>query len=129
MSIIDTLTTDRTQAGYYNITDLNRVGEAMSYVVARLWECGYGIEISPRTNWAWTDLFGVTAANSLLVDLRKIRATMTALPTTPSVPTGERPFNAQEANDIERILAACDDALDRMAKSWFYPSEIYGGEV
>ena len=30
MSIIDTLITNRTQAGHYDITDLNRVGEAIS---------------------------------------------------------------------------------------------------
>ena len=32
MSIIDTLITDRTRGDYYNITDLNRVGQAMRYV-------------------------------------------------------------------------------------------------
>ena len=43
MSIIDTLITNRTRGDYYNITDLNRVGQAMRYVAARLRACGFDV--------------------------------------------------------------------------------------
>ena len=55
MSIIDTLITDRTRSDYYNITDLNRVGQAMRYVAARLRACGFDVVVTPRTDWVWTD--------------------------------------------------------------------------
>ncbi len=51
MSIIDTLITDRTRSDYYNITDLNRVGQAMRYVAARLRACGFDVVVTPRTDW------------------------------------------------------------------------------
>ena len=55
MSIIDTLITNRTRGDYYNITDLNRVGQAMRYVAARLRACGFDVVVTPRTDWVWTD--------------------------------------------------------------------------
>lgn len=129
MSIIDTLITDRTKAGHYDVTDLNRVGEAMYYIADRLRACGWYIEVSPRTDWVWTDRATPAAAKRYLNDLRKIRNAMVHLPTTPNVPDGARPFNAQEANDIEKILVDVDDALGRLLLSPFYSGEIYSGEV
>lgn len=114
MSIIDTLITDRTQAGHYDITDLNRVGEAMYYIADRLRSCGLDIEVSPRTDWVWTDRATPAAAKRYLNNLRKIRKALVLFTTTPEVPTGARPFNAQEANDIERILADVDWLIDQM---------------
>lgn len=56
MSIIDTLVTDRTQAdvssgnakGTYNAADLNRVSEAMEYLLGLLWEHGYSVPAYQR---------------------------------------------------------------------------------
>lgn len=129
MSIIDTLITDRTQAGHYDVTDLNRVGEAMYYIADRLRACGWYIEVNPRTDWVWTDRATPAAAKRYLNDLRKIRNAMVHFPTTPNVPDGARPYNAQEANDIEKILVDVDDALGRLLLSPFYSGEIYSGEV
>ena len=129
MSIIDTLITDRTQAGHYDITDLNRVGEAMYYIADRLRSCGWDIEVSPRTDWVWTDRATPAAAKRYLNNLRKIRKALVLFATTPEVPTGARPFNAQEANDIEKILVDVEDMVERTMDSWYYCGELYAGEV
>ena len=112
MSIIDTLITDRTRAGHYDITDLNRVGGAMYYIADRLRSCGWDIEVSPRTDWVWT-----------------LRPALGLFATTPEVPTGARPFDAQEANDIEKILVDVEDMVERTMASWYYCGDLYAGEV
>lgn len=66
MSIIDTLITNRTRGDYYNITDLNRVGQAMRYVAARLRACGFDVVVTPRTDWVWTDRATPAAAKRYL---------------------------------------------------------------
>ena len=129
MSIIDTLITDRTRAGHYDITDLNRVGEAMYYIAGRLRSCGWDIEVSPRTDWVWTDQATPAAAQRYLNNLRKIRKALVLFATTPEVPTGDRPFNAQEANDIEKILVDVEDMVERTMASWYYCGDLYAGEV
>lgn len=129
MSIIDTLITDRTRAGHYDITDLNRVGEAMYYIADRLRSCGWGIEVSPRTDWVWTDRATPAAAKRYLNNLRKIRKALVLFATTPEVPTGARPFDAQEANDIEKILVDVEDMVERTMASWYYCGDLYAGEV
>lgn len=129
MSIIDTLITDRTRAGHYDITDLNRVGEAMYYIADRLRSCGWDIGVNPRTDWVWTDRATPAAAKRYLNNLRKIRKALVLFATTPEVPTGARPFNAQEANDIEKILVDVEDMVERTMASWYYCGDLYAGEV
>lgn len=129
MSIIDTLITDRARADYYDITDLNRVGEAMYYIADRLRSCGWDIEVSPRTDWVWTDRATPAAAKRYLNNLRKIRKALVLFVTTPEVPTGARPFNAQEANDIEKILVDVEDMVEHTMASWYYCGDLYAGEV
>ena len=117
MSIIDTLITDRTQADHYEITDLNRVAEAMRYIADQLQACGFSIKVNSRTDWAWDDLPTPAAAKVYLSDLCEIRIALTLFSTTPNVPNGVRPFNAQEANDIERILTDVYAQIQIMKKT------------
>lgn len=128
MSILDTLITDRT-GGFYGIEDLNRVGEAMQYVAARLRSCGWDVKVSPRTAWVWTDNMTPTEAQRYLSNLRKIRTVLALFKTTPQLPEGARPFNVQEANDIEKILLDVEDMVQRTIASYFYSGDLYAGEV
>lgn len=128
MSIIDMLITNRT-GGHYGAEDLNRVGNAMYYVADRLNSFGFAITVNPRTNWAATDKVTVSEANLYLENLRKLRAALAMLPTTPNAPNGVRPFDVQDANDIEKILVDVEDSLNRMELSFMYSGEIYAGEV
>ena len=129
MSIIDTLITDRTRGDYYNITDLNRVGQAMRYVAARLRACGFDVVVTPRTDWVWTDRATPAAAKRYLNNLRKIRKALVLFVGTPDVPDGKRPFTAEEANDIEKILIDVEDMVQRTMWCWYFCGDLYAGEV
>lgn len=129
MSIIDTLITDRTRGDYYNITDLNRVGQAMRYVAARLRACGFDVVVTPRTDWVWTDRATPAAAKRYLNNLRKIRKALVLFVNTPNVPSGKRPFTAAEANDIEKILIDAEDMVQRTMQCWYFCGDLYAGEV
>lgn len=129
MSIIDTLITDRTRGDYYNITDLNRVGQAMRYVAARLRACGFDVVVTPRTDWGWTDRATPAAAKRYLNNLRKIRKAIVLFVGTPDVPDGKRPFTAEEANDIEKILIDAEDMVQRTMQCWYFCGDLYAGEV
>ena len=129
MSIIDTLITNRTRSDYYNITDLNRVGQAMQYVAARLRACGFDVVVTPRTGWVWTDRATPAAAKRYLNNLRKIRKALVLFVNTPDVPSGKRPFTAEEANDIEKILIDVEDMVQRTMQCWYFCGDLYAGEV
>lgn len=128
MSIIDTLITDRTRSGHYDITDLNRVGEAMYFVAERLRTFGYDVVVSPKIDWVWTDHITHLSAMRLLDDLQKIKGALTVFKSTPKVPNGERPFDSQEANDIEQILLDVDKLLNIMATTFIPCGEALCGE-
>ena len=139
------LVTDRTAAdvaaqnakGTYNAADLNRVGEAMNYVAARLREQGYDPHISPKTDWKDDDWVDPAAQAVYLGDLAELRKQFTMLESTPEVPPRilATAINSGDgltyvwANDIEQILVDIDTLLTNIAAGWLYSGEIYSGEV
>lgn len=158
MSVIDTLVTDRTEAdasryselrdkgwaamttaeraewvagmkGAYNASDLNRVASAMSYLSQRFASAGYSVPVSSPTDWANGDIPRKDDLDTYLDDLRRIRAALAVMDTTPSAPGSMDYLTWAKANDIEKILVDVDDALGRLLLSPFYSGEIYSGEV
>lgn len=158
MSVIDTLVTDRTEAdvsryselrdkgwaamtaaeraewvagmkGAYNASDLNRVASAMSYLSQRFASAGYSVPVSSPTDWANGDIPRKDDLDTYLDDLRRIRAALAVMDTTPSAPESMDYLTWAKANDIEKILVDVDDALGRLLLSPFYSGEIYSGEV
>jgi len=101
----------------------------MYYIASRLRACGWDIEVNPRTDWVWTDRATPSAAKRYLNNLRKIRKTLVLFVTAPEVPDGARPFNAQEANDIEKILVDVEAMVELTMASWYYCGEVFAGEV
>lgn len=158
MSVIDTLVTDRTEAdvshyselrdkgwaemttaekaewvagmkGAYNASDLNRVASAMAYLSQRFASAGYSVPVSSPTDWANGDIPTKGDMDTYLDDLRRIRAALAVMDTTPSAPGSMDYLTWAKANDIEKILVDVDDALGRLLLSPFYSGEIYSGEV
>lgn len=158
MSVIDTLVTDRTEAdvsryselrdkgwaemttaekaewvagmkGAYNASDLNRVASAMAYLSQRFASAGYSVPVSSPTDWANGDIPTKGDMDTYLDDLRRIRAALAVMDTTPSAPGSMDYLTWAKANDIEKILVDVDDALGRLLLSTFYSGEIYSGEV
>lgn len=144
MSVIDTLVTDRTEAdvsryselrdkgwaemttaekaewvagmkGAYNASDLNRVASAMAYLSQRFASAGYSVPISSPTDWANGDIPTKGDLDTYLDDLRRIRAALAVMDTTPSAPGSMDYLTWAKANDIEKILADVDDLLTKIA--------------
>ena len=159
MSILDTLITNRTQAdvdelesilavplenwsaetlaefnlarakGSYNYTDLNRVGNAVTYVAGRLTDAGYFVPVSPKIDWTDSDIPKESDMQTYLEDVEILRSALTVIPETPEVPEDMEGLTYEEANDIERILLVVDDLITKMINSYFYSNEIFSGEV
>lgn len=115
--------------GTYRASDLNRVGEAISYVAERMREAGYAVEVSPITDWKDSDYITPGAAEKLLRELRDLRNKFTQMPGTPQVPADMENMTVQDANNMEIILADVDRLLSNMMAAWYSSGELYSGEV
>ena len=141
-TIIDTLVTDRTQAdvervkalaakgfaamtaaeraewltgmkGAYNASDMNRVGTALNYLAARLAPvCGMSIAWSAKTDSA-------TQAEAYRKQVQSIRDALAYPEGTPDAPELNR-MTYTGANDIERVLALCEELIDNITKAFRY---------
>lgn len=148
-TIIDTLVTNRTQAdvervkelaakgfaamtaaeqaewlagmkGAYNATDLNRVGTALNYLAGRLGTiCGRRITWTAKTDWAVTDIITASQAAENRRQIQNIRDALTYPAGTPDAPELGR-LTYTGANDIERILALCEELIDNITKAFRY---------
>lgn len=146
-TIIVTLVTDRTQAdvervrelaakgfaamtadeqaewlagmkGTYNASDMNRVGTALNYLAARLSSiCGRSIAWTAKTDWAVTDIPAASQAETYRRQIQDIRDALAYPAGTPDAPQLGR-LTYIGANDIERILALCEDLIVNVAKSF-----------
>lgn len=146
-TIIVTLVTDRTQAdvervrelaakgfaamtadeqaewmagmkGAYNASDLNRVGTALNYLAGRLASiCGKSIAWTAKTDWAVTDIITASQAAEYRRQVQSIRDALAYPEGTPDAPQLGR-LTYIGANDIERILALCEDLIVNVAKSF-----------
>ena len=148
-TIIVTLVTDRTQAdvdrvkaleakgfaamtaaeqsewlagmkGAYNAADLNRVGTALNYLAGRLGTiCGRSITWMAKTDWAVTDIATASQSAEYRQHIQDIRNALTYPAGTPDAPELNR-LTYTGANDIERILALCEELIDNITKAFRY---------
>lgn len=109
MSVIDSLITDRV-GGHYNATDLNRVGEAVQYIADRMNQAGYAVSVAPKTDWTMTDIPMQEQMERYLQDVATLRNAL-AIGAVPPVPSDMDGLTVIEANDIESILVAVEDAI------------------
>ena len=70
-----------------------------------------------------------TGRRRYLNNLRLIRKALVLFASTPNVPSGKRPFTADEANDIEKILIDAEDMVQRTMQCWYFCGDLYAGEV
>lgn len=122
------LITDR-KGGFYNASDLNRVGAAVEYLAERLNSAGYLIAVTPKTNWTIGDTHDITDMDSYLANVAEIRAALSVLPSTPNLPENMRFIMYEQANDIEKVLKDVDWLINNMIAAFYYSGELYSGEV
>lgn len=132
-----TLITDRTASdvaqktpkGFYNATDLNRVGAAVRYIADRFTAQGYGVAVYPKTDWMASDIPTAAELETYRQNIAALRGVITVLQSTPETPASMAGLDYIKANDIERILLDLDALLTNAAAAWYQSGELYAGEV
>lgn len=134
---IKTLIIDRTAAdvssgtdkGYYNATDLNRVGAAVKYIAERFSGYGYAVSVSPKADWSESDTPTASQMETYRGNIASLRAVIAVMAATPKTPETMRALDYVKANDIERILQDLDTLITNMEQAWFFSGDLYAGET
>lgn len=120
---------DTALKGFYNASDLNRVGSAIRYVTKRLAQYGYSVDTDPKTDWSTGDIPTPEQMERYLHDVRALRDKLKHLPSMPPAPDDMEELTYIEANNIERILRDVNAIINNIIASFVYSGEVFCGEV
>lgn len=131
------LITDRTRAdveeqtdkGFYNASDLNRVGAAVEYIAGRFTALGYACPVTTKTDWLASDVPTASQLETYRQNIVTLRSQIAVMASTPEVPASMAGLDYVKANDIEQILLDLDALITNITKSWYFSGELYAGEV
>lgn len=131
------LITDRTRAdvanqtdkGFYNASDLNRVGAAVEYIAGRFTALGYACPVTVKKDWLTTDAPTASQMETYRQNIVTLRGQIAVMASTPQAPASMAGLNYVKANNIEQILLDLDALIDKLIKSWYFSGELYAGEV
>lgn len=115
--------------GTYNASDMNRVGAAVAYVAELLAGYGYIANVSPKTDWAESDLPTASQIEIYRQNIATLRETIAMTEDTPEAPKSMDRLGYVTANAIEQILLDLDTLILNMAQAWFYSGDLYAGET
>lgn len=116
----------KTAKGFYNYTDLNRVGEAVGALALLLSGLGYKTVVNPKTDWGVNDIPKREDGERYMENLHAVNRLRYAASPAP-LPSIER-LNYTGANNIEDMLYQNYLAIGRIQDGWYYSGEIYGGD-
>lgn len=120
---------NKTAKGFYNASDLNRVGAAVQYVAERFAAQGYTVAVSPKTDWLASDIPTASDLETYRQNIATLRALLAVMKSTPETPETMLFLDYIKANDIEQILLDLDTLLTNAALAWYQSGELYAGEV
>lgn len=120
---------NQTDKGYYNASDMNRVGYLVRMLSELLYEYGYIVVVNAKEDWTMMDTPTETQCKTYLDNVQEIRDSIPVFPTTPMVPQSMDNLNYQKANDIEKILSDVYYILQNISAAWFYSGDLFSGEI
>lgn len=131
------LITDRTRAdvanqtdkGFYNASDLNRVGAAVEYIAGRFAALGYACPVTVKKDWLTSDAPTASQMEAYRHNIVTLRGQIAVMQSTPNAPASMAGLNYVKANNIEQILLDLDALIDKLIKSWYFSGELYAGEA
>lgn len=131
------LITDRTRAdvenetdkGFYNASDLNRVGAAVDYIAGRFAALGYACPVTVKKDWLTSGAPTASQMEAYRQNIVTLRGQIAVMASTPETPASMAGLNYVKANNIEQILLDLDALIDKLIKSWYFSGELYAGEV
>ena len=129
--------TDRTRAdvanqtdkGFYNASDLNRVGAAVEYIAGRFTALGYDCPVTVKKDWLTSDAPTASQLETYRQNIVTLRSRIAVMQSTPEAPASMAGLNYVKANNIEQILLDLDALITDITKSWCFSGEVYAGEV
>lgn len=102
---------NKTDKGFYNHTDLNRVGHNTDHLAGLLNGYGYAVTVNPKTNWKQKDIPRQTDMTLYLADLNALKS---AFYGTTELPGAMDNLNYEDANNIEKLLLEIEEYINRM---------------
>ena len=131
------LITDRTRAdvenetdkGFYNASDLNRVGAAVEYIAGRFTALGYACPVTVKKDWLTSDAPTASQLETYRQNIVTLRSRIAVMASTPETPASMAGLDYVKANNIEQILLDLDALITNITKSWYFSGELYAGEA
>lgn len=118
-----------TEKGFYNASDLNRVGAAVEHLRKKLDEYGVIVAVAPKLDWKMSDIPTAEQMVRYRADVAALRSALPTAESTPKVPASMSGLDWMKANAIEQILVDLDGTINRIPLGFVYSGEIYAGEV
>lgn len=117
--------TNKTEKGYYNTSDLNRVESWCRYLADELNNVGYNITITTNTDWTSTDLRTASHMERIRTN---IRALMTGYHYITTIYSNAESFDYIKANNWEKILDEIYHLLWGMTDWYVYSGVANAGQ-
>ena len=119
------LITDRTRAdvenetdkGFYNASDLNRVGAAVEYIAGRFAALGYDCPVTGKKDWLTSDAPTQRQMETYRQNIVTLRGQIAVMASTPNAQASMAGLDYVKANNIEQILLDLDALIDNITKS------------
>lgn len=119
---------NKTDKGYHNISDLNRVEEWCRYLADLLTSYNYRVDITTKTNWQLTDMRTVAEMERIRKNVALLKSTYFNIPQNLSVPSNLTPINISKANELERILECINNTVVNMEKQFIHSGIANAGQ-
>lgn len=97
--------------GMYDNDDLNRVGNAISYLAGLLNSYSYPVAVNPKTDWTASDIPSAVQMAALLVDLTAVKNCFYG---TTTLPAAMDYITHTDANNIELLLIEIETYITNM---------------
>lgn len=129
--------------GAYNYTDLNRVGQAVTYIASRMINFPEDLKdymeekqvasasiyvlpydpaevvVTPKTDWVISDIPVKSQIDTYLSNLRTLKGILELPETAPEVPTSLDKLGYETANNIEELLAIINTTLSAVENHYY----------
>lgn len=122
-----------TDKGFYNASDMNRVGAAMVYLRDKFNSNGYNVFVNPKLDWKGNETSGdiiYTDDEAIYLGCLSNIKSVLALPEyTPELPATLASLTYAKANDVEKMLEIVDKMLTNSLAFVYYSNDLFCGEV
>lgn len=99
---------NKTDKGFYNASDLNRVGAAVEYIAGRFTALGYACPVTVKKDWLTSDAPTASQLETYRQNIVTLRGQIAVMASTPEAPASIAGLNYVKANNIEQILLDLD---------------------